>query len=152
MSDDVWDLVLTNVLFDNFTELETGLLRVNFMGKESTFDVHEDSEMLISSLDGDNVHLTEWEFRISSDLSINLDQTFLVLNNLSGFTSVESVLLSLLEETGKWHALSNLVWTWRWSNSINSLKFSEIPLLWSGNSLHRFSLTLIALNFIEKTC
>jgi hypothetical protein len=37
------------------------------------------------------------------------------------------------------------MWTSRWLGSVNSLKFTKIPLLWSINSLHDFSLSFVAL-------
>jgi hypothetical protein len=88
--------------------------------------------------------LTEREFRISSNFSVNFDETFFVLNDLLGFLSGESILESLLEKYVQWEALSSLVRTSRWLGAIHSLKFSEIPLLWSINSLHNLSLSFIA--------
>jgi len=82
MSDDVWNLSLTNFLLDNFAELESSFLSVNSVWDESTLDIVEDSEMFVGLLDGDNVHLTEWESWISSDLSVNLNKSFFVSNDL----------------------------------------------------------------------
>jgi len=92
MSDDVRNLLLTNVLFDNFCELEGRLFEVNLVGNESSFGIKKDSEMLIGFIDADNIHLTKWISWISSDLSINFDQTFSVLNNFPGFISSNRIL------------------------------------------------------------
>lgn len=108
----------------NLAELEVGLLSVNSMGLESTFDIEENSEVFISLLDGDNVHLAEWESVVSSDLTVNLNQSFFILNDLSSLISGKSVLQSLLEKNVEWDALSKLVWTWRRSGSVDTLKFS----------------------------
>ena len=109
---------------DDFAEFESGLLGINSMGLESTFNIMENSEMLVGLLDGDNVHLTKWESVVSSDLSVNLNQSFFILNDLSSLISGKSVLQSLLEKDVEWDALSKLVWTWRRSGSIDTLKFS----------------------------
>ena len=119
------------------------------MGNESTFDIEEDSEVFISFFNCNYIHLTKWESWISSDLAVNLDETLLVLDDLSAFVSAESVLEFLLEKNVKWNAFSKLVWTWRWSGSIHTLELSEVPLLWTSNPLHNLSLAFVSLN---KTC
>ena len=145
VGDDVWNLRLTDLLLGDLAELEFTLLGVHSMWLESSLDVIKDSEVLVGLLNGDNIHSSEWEFWVSSDLAVNLDQTFLILDDLGGFHVGHSVLQSLLEKDVKWDALSSLMWTSGWLGSVNSLKFTKIPLLWSINSLHDFSLSFIAL-------
>ena len=145
VGNDMWNLGFTNLLLDNLAELEFTFLGVNSMWLESSLDVIKDSEVLVGLLDGDNIHSSEWEFWVSSDLAVNLDQTFLILNDLGSFHVGHSVLQSLLEEDVKWDALSSLMWTSGWLGAINSLKFTKVPLLWSVNSLHDFSLSFVAL-------
>ena len=145
VSDNVWDLVLSNGLLDNLAELESSFLSVNSVWVVLSSGVDEDSEMLVGLLDGDDVHNSEWESEVLSDLTVNLDESLLVVGNSSGFISGKSVLESLLEENVHWDALSQLVWTSSWSGSVNSLQFTKIPGLWSGNSLNDLSLSFIAL-------
>lgn len=145
VSNNVWNLLLANALLDNLAELEGSLLIVNLVWVESSLGVVENSEILISFFNCDNVLLSEWESWVSSDLSVNLDQTLLVLDDFHGLISVQSILESLHEEYVEGNAFSEFVGTWGWSGSINSLKFTKIPLLWSGNSLNDFSLSFIAL-------
>ena len=145
VGDDVWDLVLSDGLLDNLAELVTGLGGFNSVGIEFTLGVEEDSEMFVGLLNGDNVHGSEWESEVSSDLSVNLDETFLVVCDLSGFISRDGVLESLLEEDAHWDALSQLVWTSRWSGGVDTLQFAEIPCLWCINSFNDLSLSFIAL-------
>jgi len=144
MGDDVWDLVLSDGLLDNLAELVTGLGGFNSVGIEFTLGVKENSEMLVGLLDGDDVHGTEWESEVSSDLSVNLDETFLVVCDLSGFISRDGILESLLEEDAHWDTFSQLVWTSRWSGGVDTLQFTEIPCLWCCNSLYDLSLSFIA--------
>lgn len=145
VGDNVWDLVLSDDLLDDLAELETGFLGVNSVWVELSLGVDEDSEVLVGLLDGDDVHGSEWESVVSSDLSVNLDETFLVVGDSSGFISGKSVLESLLEENVHWDALSQLVWTSRWSGGVDSLQLTKIPGLWSGNSLNDLSLSFVAL-------
>ena len=64
---------------------------------------------------------------VSSELSIDLDESFLVVSDLSGLVSVEGILESLLEEDVHWDALPKLVWALRWSSGVDSLQLSKIP-------------------------
>lgn len=143
VGDDVRDLVLTNGLLHDLAELEGGLLGVNSVRDESTLDVEEDSEVLVGLVNGDNVHVSEWESVVSSDLSVNLDVSILVVGNLSALVSGESVLESLLEKNSHWDALSKLVWTSGWSGGVDTLELAEVPHLWCGDSLDNLSLTFV---------
>jgi len=143
MGDDVRDLVLGDHLLGDLAELEAGLLSLDFVGLESSLGIEKDSEVLLGALNRDNIHGTKREARISSDLTINLDETFLVLDDSSSFTSGESVSKSLLEEDSERDALSELVGTGRGSSGVDTLKFSEIPLLGGSNSLDDLSLAFV---------
>ena len=144
MGGDVRDLFLADLLGDDLAKLESGLLGFDSVGLESSLDIEEDSEVLVGLLNGDNVHLTKRVSVVSSDLAVDLDETLLVVDDLSGFISGESVLESLLEENVQGDALSELVRTRRRSGSVNSLEFAKIPALRGRNSLDGFSLTFVA--------
>ena len=109
MGNDVGDLVLSELLLNNLEELEGSLLLVNLVGDESSLDVVEDSEVLVGLLNCNNIHLSKRESVVSSDLSVNLDESFLILDNLSSLVSGVSVLESLLEEHIEGNALSKLM-------------------------------------------
>ena len=83
VGDDVRDLLLADALLDDLAEFEGGLLVVDLVGLESTFNVIEDSEVLVGFLNCNNVHLSEGESGVSSDFAVNLDQALLVLYDLS---------------------------------------------------------------------
>lgn len=144
VGDDVWNLRLADLLLGDLAEFEFSFLGVHSVWLEFSLDVIEDSEVLVGLLDADNIHGSEWESWVSSDLAVNLDHTFLILDDLGGFRVGHSVLQSLLEENVERDALSGLVWTSRWLGSVHTLKLSEVPLLWSINSLHDFSLSFVA--------
>jgi hypothetical protein len=135
MGSNVRDLLLVDGLFNNLAELELGLIRGDRVSLEAALGVKEDSEVLVSFLDRDDVHVTKRETRISSRFTINLDETILILDNLSGLLSVEGITESLLEENVEGDALSKLVRTRGRPGRVNTLKFSKVPLLGSSNSL-----------------
>ena len=145
MGGHVWNLLLADVLLDNSAKLETGLLGVNFVRVESSLGVEKDSEELISFFNSNNVHLTEREPVISSDLSVDLDEAFLLSADLHNFLTSQSIAESLLKQNVHWDALSQLVRSWRGSSSVHALELTEIPVLRCSNSFHAFSLTFIAL-------
>jgi len=141
---DVRDLILVDGLSDNLAKLELGLSRVDRVSLEATLGIEEDSEVLVSLLDGDDVHVAKRVARISSVLSVNLDKTILVLDDLSSFLSIEGIAKSLLEENVERDALSELVRTRGRSGGVNSIEFTKVPLLGSGKSFHGFSLSFVS--------
>jgi hypothetical protein len=81
--DNVRNLVLTNGFLHDLAKLESGLLGVNSVWLESSLGVHENSEMLVGLVNGDDIHDSEWESMVSSDLSVDLDETFLIVGDSS---------------------------------------------------------------------
>jgi len=116
---------------------------------ESTLGINEHSEVLVGFGDGDDVHDSEWESWVSSDLTVNDDVSSTLgfgtgFDDLSGLISGKSILQSLLKENAKRNALSGLVWTSGWLGSIDTSEFTEVPCLWSVDSLHDFSLSFVS--------
>lgn len=107
----VWDLLLTNVLLYDFAELETGFLGLDSVWDESAFDIKQNSKELVRFFNCNNVHLAEWVSVISSDLSIDLDETLLLSANLKALLSGQGVFQSLLKQNTHWYALAELVRT-----------------------------------------
>lgn len=145
---DVWDLGFTDLLGNNSAEFETSLFGINSVWLESTSDIVEHSEVFVAFSNGDDIHASEWESWISSNLTVNDDVSGTLslgagFDNLSGFISVKSILQSLLEKNAKWNAFSGLVWTSGWLGGINSSEFTEVPCFWCIDSLHAFSLSFV---------
>lgn len=65
---------------------------------ESSLDVVEDSEVLLSLGDGNDVHEANWESSISSDLAVNEDTSLLVVQDHGNFSAVHGVFESVLED------------------------------------------------------
>jgi len=140
---DVRNLLLVDGLADDLAELEASLLSLDSVGLESALHVKEDSEVLVGALDGDNIHGTEREAGVSSDLAVDLDEALLVLDDGSGLSTVKGVLKSLLEENIERDALSELVGTRRRSGTVDTLELAKVPLLGGSDSLDDLSLTLV---------
>jgi len=146
---DVWDLGFTDGFGNNSAEFESSLFGINSMWLESTFNIVEHSEVLVAFSDGDDIHDTEWESWISSNLTVNDDVSGTLglgagFDDLSGFISVKSILQSLLEKNAKRNAFSSLMWTSGWLGGIDSSEFTEVPCFWSIDSLHAFSLSFVS--------
>lgn len=129
------NLILTDFLANDLAEFEFSFLGINLMGLETALDIKEDSVVLVGLLNGDDIHVSERESRISSVLTIDLNKTFLRFDNLSGFLSVEGIAESLLEEYVKGDALSKLVRTRGRSGGVNTSELAKIPGLGSSESL-----------------
>lgn len=106
MSNNVWDLWLSNILFDNFAQFELCLFGINSMRLVSSSNVKENSEVLISFVNRNDVHLTKRESVFSSHFTINFNHSFSILYNLHSFLSRKSIFQSLHKKNVKWNALS----------------------------------------------
>lgn len=89
--DDVGHFVGSHGLSDDLAKLEGSFFLVDFVSLVSSFDIIEKTEVLSGFLNWNNVHDTEWVFGISPDFVVNLDQSFLVLNDFNNLLSGESV-------------------------------------------------------------
>ena len=135
VGNNVWDLVSTHGLSLNLAELESSFFSVDFVGLESTLDIVKDSEELASLFNSDDVHHTKRELVISSNLSVDLDQSFLVLNDLDDLLSGDSISQSVLEEDTHGNAFSELVGSGVGSLGVNSTQFVQHPVTGSCQSL-----------------
>ena len=111
VSDNIGNLVLAHRLTLDGAELESGLLSVDLVSLVATLGIEEDSEVLFSLGNANDVHDAEGEAGISSDFVVNLDQTFLIPNDLNGLLTSESVVESVSEENSQRDAFSSFVGT-----------------------------------------
>jgi len=139
VGDDVWDGVLANALLGDLAELELSLLLGDLDGGEASLNVVKDSEVLSGLVDGDDVHESEGESVISSDLVVHSDvSVVLILADLDALVTGEGVLQSGPEEDRHGDALSHLVGPGGGSGGVNSSKFGQVPVLGSEHTLHVF--------------
>jgi len=143
VGDDVGDLVFAHGLPLDGGELERGLLSVDLVSLVATLGVVEDSEVLTGLLNANNVHNAEGESGVSSDFVVNLDQSFLILNDLNGLLTAESVLQSVFKENVEGNAFSSLVGTSRGSGGVDTAELIEHPV---GGSCHSL------LMFLRSSC
>jgi len=79
----------------DLAELVLGLLRSDPVNSEPSLHVVDDTEVLASLLDLDNIHEASGELRISAGLSVNLDQP--LLEDGLDLLGVESILQTVPE-------------------------------------------------------
>lgn len=139
VGDDVGDLVLSGGLPLYGAELEAGLAGVDLVGLVASLGVVEDSEVLSGLLNANNVHDAEREAGVSPDFVVNLDQSFLILNDLYGFLSAERVPQSVSEEDAQGDAFSSLVGPGRGSRCPDAAKLVKHPV---GGSCHSLLMLL----------
>ena len=151
MRDDIWDLLLANILLDDLAELEASFLSVNSVWNESSFNIKQHSEELVGFFNCNNVHLAERVPMVSPDSTVHLDEALLLPANLNTFLSRKGIFQSLLQQYAEWYAFAKLVWSCRRSDTVHALELSKIPVLGASHSFHNLSLTFIALKNKEKS-
>jgi len=118
----------------NLAELELGLLGGDLLDGESSLHVIQQSEVSISNfVDGDDVHESSREGVVSSNLSVDSDNS--LLEDHGDLSGSESVSQSVSQKENQWEALSRLVWSRSGSRSKNSRQFVEHPVSGSCESL-----------------
>jgi len=108
--DKVRDSLLSKLHSLDLGQFVGSLLWCNSVDSESSFGVVDETEVLTSLLDGDDVHKTGWVGGIGADFSIDLDQP--LHEDGLDFTSIESVLETVSQEDDKWETITELVRTW----------------------------------------
>jgi len=114
VSDNVRDLVGANSLLGDLAELVFSFFGTNVSEDESALNIVENSVKFTSLLDADDIHKTSRESGVSSDLAINSDVSFLVIDDHSDFSSSESVFKTVLENDCKRKTFSVFVGTLGW--------------------------------------
>lgn len=97
VSDNVWDFVGSDGFLDNFTEFNVGFSVVNFDKSESALFIVKESEVFSSFDDIEDVHNSDWEFGVSSDLIIDFESCLLILGDNGDFLSGSCVSQSVPE-------------------------------------------------------
>ncbi len=135
MGDDVRDGVRTSGMAKDFAELELGFSSINFVENEASLHVIEQSVMLATLFDCDNVVVANWEMWVASDLVVDLDVASLVLNNHDDLAVVEGVSEAASQEHHQGHTLTELVRSWGRSWCPNARELVQHPVFRSKDSL-----------------
>lgn len=109
MRDQEWDSSSAKLYSLDLSELIFSLRSLNSVHGESTLGIVDQSEMLASLLNRDDVHKASWVCRVCSDLSIDLDKS--LHDNLGDFSAVQGILKSVSEEDNERKAVSLFVRT-----------------------------------------
>jgi len=135
VGNDVGDLVGADRLLGDLNKLVFAFFLADVSEDESSLNVVEDSEQFTSLIDGDNVHETSGESGVLSDLAIDSDVTFLVVDDHGDFSTSQSVLKTVLKDDSEGKGFSVLVGTLRGLSGEDTTEFVKHPALGSGDSL-----------------
>ena len=116
----VWNLVLAKDLSLDLAELESSLLRVDFVGLEATFNVVKNAEVFAGLFDGNDVLEPERESWVSPNSVVNLDIGILVSADSEALLARESVLKSVAEQARKWDAFTQFVGSLGWAGRVDT--------------------------------
>jgi len=101
-----WDTALAKLNALDLAELELSLLGLDAVDGEAALGVVDETEVLASLLEGDDVHEASGEGGVGADLAVNLDQTLHhdgldlttvqgVLETVKGFRLASWIVLAL---------------------------------------------------------
>lgn len=130
MRNQVWDTTLAQLYSLNLSELVLGLLFSDTVNGETTLGVVDETEVLASLLDTNNVHVTGGVGLVGSDLAVDLDEA--LHDDGLGLAAVEGVLESVADEDDQGHAVAEFVRTGRWAGSVGSGQLVQEPVRGSG--------------------
>lgn len=157
MRNQEWDAALAQLYSLDLAQLVLCLLFSDAVDGETALGVVDETEVLASLLDGDDVHVAGWVGRIGADLAIDLDQA--LHDNRLGLAAIEGVLQTIGEDMSVWmllmddlyvlagwrvledgipvaneddqrHAVAQLVRTWRGLGRIATAELVEQPVRW----------------------
>ena len=96
MRDQEWDSALAQLDSLDLAQLVLGLLLLYAVDGETTLGIVDQTEVLASLVNGDDVLETSWVGGIGADLSVDLDQA--LHDNGLDFASIECVLETVTDE------------------------------------------------------
>ena len=109
MRDQEWDSSSAKLYSLHFSKLVFTLGALNSVHGKSTLGIVNQSEVLAGLFDCDHVHETSWVVGVCSDLSVDLDES--LHDNLSNFTTVQSILQTVSKKDNERKAISLFVRT-----------------------------------------
>jgi len=109
VGDEVWESLLSLLNVSDFDEFVFCLLWSYSVDLEASLDIIEDTEEFFSFWDRDDIHESERIVDVSSDLSIDFDQS--LHNNFSHISSGECIFQSISENDDERDRFSKFVWS-----------------------------------------
>lgn len=123
----------TNLHLLDLAELVLGLLLADAVDDKATLGVVEDTEVLTSSLELNNVHNTGGVVGVSADLVVNLDVA--LHNNAGDLALGKGVLQAVADEDNEGKALTQLVGSSRGTRGKSARQLVQHPGLGRGQTL-----------------
>lgn len=133
MRNQEWDTALAQLDTLDLAKLVLGLLSRDTVDGEATLDVVDETEVLASLVDGDDIHEASGESRVGADLAVDLDET--LHKDGVDLTTVQGILETVTDEDNQRHAVSELVRTGRSTGSIGTGQFVQEPVRGGGQAL-----------------
>jgi hypothetical protein len=131
--DQEWDSTATKLDTLDLAQLVLGLLGLDSVDSESTLGIVDETEVLASLLDGDDVHEARGVGGIGADLAVDLDKS-LHQDGLD-LAVVESILESVSDEDDQGHAVAELVRTGRRLGSVGAGQLVKQPVRGGAEAL-----------------
>jgi hypothetical protein len=126
MRNQVWDAALSKLHTLDLAELVLSLLGGDAVDGEATLGVVDETEVLASLLDRDDIHESSRVGGVGTDLAIDLDEA--LHDNGLGFATVQGVLEAVTDEDDQRHAVSELVGTGRGLGGVGARQLVEKPV------------------------
>jgi hypothetical protein len=123
VGEDVGDTLGTKLDLANLAKLVLGLLLSDAVDGETALDVVDETELLTSLLNGDDVHEASRVGAVGANLAVNLDKT--LHKDVLNFLTVQGILETVAQEDDKGKALAGLVGTSRGLGSIGTYKLKR---------------------------
>ena len=133
MRNQEWDAALAELNALHLAELVLSLLSLDAVDGEAALGVVDETEVLASLLDGDDVHEAGGEGHVGADLAINLDET--LHHDRLGLAVVQGVLETVAEEDNEGQAFSLLVRTGRGLGGVDTRQLVEKPVRGGAQAL-----------------
>jgi hypothetical protein len=133
MRNQEWDTALAKLDALDLAELVLGLLILDAVDGETALGIVDETEVLASLLDGDDVHEAGGVGDVGADLAVDLDEA--LHHDGLGLTVVERILEAVAHEDDEGHALAELVRTSGRAGSIDTRQLVEKPVRGGAKAL-----------------
>lgn len=133
MRNQEWDTATAELDTLDLAELVLSLLGLDTVDSEAALGVVNQTEVLASLLDVDDIHEAGGEGHVGADLVVDLDQA--LHDNGLGLAVVEGVLQAVADEDDQGEAVASLVGTGRGLGSVATGQFVQQPVLGGAKAL-----------------
>lgn len=126
MRNQEWDPAAAELNTLDLAELVLGLLGLDAVDGEASLGVVDETEVLASLLDRNNVHEAGGVSRVGADLAVNLDKA--LHQDGLGLAAIEGVLEAVADEDDERQALALLVRTGRGLGGVGAAELVQQPV------------------------